>query len=52
MRRQLIKPLLTGLPFLVLAAGLAMMAAGIWRGELEAIFRKATVICMECIGIG
>ena len=52
MRKHLLKPVLTALPFLFFAAGVTMIAAGIWRGELEAIFRKATVICMECIGIG
>jgi hypothetical protein len=25
---------------------------GIIRGELSDIFRKATMICLECIGIG
>lgn len=32
--------------------GLAMMAYGVWRGELSAVFTKAVNICLECIGIG
>lgn len=33
-------------------AGLLMMMAGIWQGELAVILRKAANICLECIGIG
>ena len=36
----------------LLIVGLVLMGAGILRGELIEIFRKGTVICMECIGIG
>ena len=36
----------------LLAVGLVLMGAGVLRGELMEIFRKGTVICMECIGIG
>ncbi len=32
--------------------GLAMMAYGVWRGELAVMFTKAVNICLECIGIG
>ena len=35
-----------------LAAGIALVVAGIFRGEAETVFNKATHICMECIGIG
>lgn len=35
-----------------LCAGIALVLAGIFRGEAEAVFNKATRICMECIGIG
>ena len=34
------------------AAGIAMMAFGISRGEMSVVFTKAINICMECIGIG
>ncbi len=32
--------------------GLAMMAYGIWRGEMAVVLKKAVNICLECIGIG
>ena len=35
-----------------LCAGIALVVAGIFRGEAQAVFNKATHICMECIGIG
>ncbi len=28
------------------------ICVGIWRGEVETVFRKAVNICMECIGLG
>lgn len=36
----------------VLLAGFAFVALGVWRGEAAAVLQKAVVICMECIGIG
>ena len=32
--------------------GIFLVLAGIFRGEAETVFNKATRICMECIGIG
>ena len=37
---------------LLLLAGVACVAIGVWRGEAETVFRKAVNICMECIGLG
>ncbi|MBO4425725.1 MAG: thioredoxin [Clostridiales bacterium] len=36
----------------ILAAGITLIAAGVFRGELDVILRKAAVVCMECIGLG
>lgn len=36
----------------VAALGLAMVGFGIYRGEVETVFKKAINICLECIGIG
>ena len=46
------KPIRVLLPVVLLLAGITMMIMGIWRGELDLIFQKAAVICLECIGIG
>ena len=37
---------------IILIAGIALIAAGVFRGELTVILRKAAVVCMECIGLG
>ncbi|MDO5040502.1 MAG: CD1871A family CXXC motif-containing protein [Peptoniphilus sp.] len=38
-----------GRAFLIL--GIVLLALGIYRGEMVTVFRKAVVICLECIGI-
>lgn len=40
------------IPILLSLAGIVLIAAGIIRGEQNAIFEKAIRICLECIGIG
>ena len=37
---------------IILAAGAAMIWFGLERGELSAVFAKATRVCLECIGLG
>lgn len=33
-------------------AGVVFLAIGVGQGQLAVIWRKAVMICMECIGIG
>ena len=37
---------------LLIIIGIALVIAGIFRGEAATVFNKATRICLECIGIG
>ena len=37
---------------LLAVLGVALMLLGIARGEMAVVLSKATLICMECIGIG
>ena len=37
---------------LVLAIGVALIALGIAQGDMLYTWRKASLICYECIGIG
>lgn len=35
-----------------LAIGVVFLSVGLWQGQLTDIYRKAVMICLECIGIG
>ena len=37
---------------LTLALGIVFTLLGIWMGEPARIFEKATMVCLQCIGIG
>ncbi len=39
-------------PGLLILTGAVLFAAGIYRGEMDVVLRKAVNICLECIGIG
>ena len=35
-----------------LLAGILLLTVGAWNDQLADIYRKAAMICLECIGIG
>ena len=39
-------------PFVLIAAAVALIVAGTLSGEAQLVLTKAVNICMECIGIG
>ena len=36
----------------LILVGITLMIIGFFKGDVTAVFNKATKICMECIGIG
>lgn len=38
--------------WLLFAAGIICLTAGLSMGQYAGVFRKAIFICLECIGIG
>lgn len=37
---------------LILSVGVLLLIAGIFRGDMLALWRRATQLCLGCIGIG
>lgn len=40
------------IPLVILLLGLAGIALGVAQGEVYTVLKKATMICLECIGLG
>jgi Mg/Co/Ni transporter MgtE len=40
------------LPWLLVAAFLGLMVAGLLLGEYKTVLEKAVTVCLDCIGIG
>ncbi|GEM_PF-2026671 len=38
--------------FIILAAGLLMIAWGLWEGGFQQVNQIGSVICLECMGLG
>ncbi len=39
-------------PYILIAAGVVFVLAGVWRAEIAVVLSHAAHICLECIGIG
>lgn len=37
---------------ILIGVGLVAMIVGVFQGEAQIVFKKATLICLECIGLG
>ncbi len=51
-RRKFTSKELNFLRIAALAAAVAFISYGAYRGEVGTVFSKAVKICLECIGIG
>jgi hypothetical protein len=40
------------LALVVAATGIVLIVIGVQGGEAQVVFRKASQVCMECIGLG
>lgn len=40
------------LPWVLVAAFLGLMVAGLLLGEYKTVLEKAVTVCLDCIGIG
>jgi hypothetical protein len=40
------------LPWVLLAASVALIVIGLKQGEFATVLEKAVTICLDCIGIG
>lgn len=38
--------------YLLVALSISFMLAGLYRGEVGVVLKKAIRICLECIGVG
>lgn len=41
-----------GPAWIIIALAVIFLVIGVRQGEAEIVFRKATNLCMECIGLG
>jgi len=39
-------------PYILLAIAVLLLLCGIFLGELGSVLRNATLLCLDCIGIG